>query len=336
MVVDELVHGRATFVDALVCHAWHLLGLDSEKGLALVAVGGYGRGQLQPNSDVDLLILSEKSLGKGVQERIGQFITLLWDVKLDVGQSVRTVKETVKLANDDITIATNLVEARCLIGSHKTFDALQSKVQGKGFWSSKDFFLAKYQEQQDRHAKFHGTSYNLEPNVKENPGCLRDIQSIGWVAKKHFKVWNGRELIEHGYFTEPEWAELIECRSHLWRMRFALHMEAGRSENRLLFDYQTDVAKRLGYGEDGKASVEKMMKEFFRIVRRVSELNEMLLQYFKQDILNLKIQKQTKINDDFDLADGLMSPKTRKSIPHTRVCAQFPQDRCTDTGHQRP
>ena len=187
-------------------------------------------------------------------------------MRLDIGQSVRTVKETIQLAKGDITIATNLIESRRLIGCEATFASLQDKVHKRNDWSSKDFFLAKYQEQLDRHAKFHGTSYNLEPNVKENPGCLRDIQSIGWVAKKHFKVWNGRELIEHGYFTEPEWAELIECRSHLWRMRFALHLESGRSENRLLFDYQTDVAKRLGYGDEGKASVEKMMKDFFRIV----------------------------------------------------------------------
>ena len=309
VLVDELVHGRATFIDALICKAWSLLKLDEIKSLALCAVGGYGRGQLQPHSDVDLLILSERALKKDVQERVSQFITLLWDMRLDIGQSVRTVKETIQLAKGDITIATNLIESRCLIGCEATFASLQDKVHKRNDWSSKDFFLAKYQEQLDRHAKFHGTSYNLEPNIKENPGCLRDIQSIGWVAKKHFKVWNGRELIEHGYFTEPEWAELIECRSHLWRMRFALHLESGRSENRLLFDYQTDVAKRLGYGEEGKASVEKMMKDFFRIVRRVSELNEMLLQYFKQDILNLKVKNLVAINQDFELADGLIAAR---------------------------
>jgi [protein-PII] uridylyltransferase len=217
MQVDELVHGRATFVDALLCQAWQLLELDQQKNLSLVAVGGYGRGQLQPHSDVDLLILSAKPLGKEQQETISRFITLLWDIKLDVGQSVRTVKETITLAKEDITIATNLVEARLLIGSAAPYDSLQKQVKARGFWKSQDFFLAKHKEQQIRHAKFHDTSYNLEPNVKENPGCLRDIQTIGWVAKKHFKVWNGKELVEHGYFTAGEWRELIECRSHLWR-----------------------------------------------------------------------------------------------------------------------
>jgi [protein-PII] uridylyltransferase len=308
MQVDELVHGRATFVDALLCQAWQLLELDQQKNLSLVAVGGYGRGQLQPHSDVDLLILSAKPLGKEQQETISRFITLLWDIKLDVGQSVRTVKETITLAKEDITIATNLVEARLLIGSAAPYDSLQKQVKARGFWKSQDFFLAKHKEQQIRHAKFHDTSYNLEPNVKENPGCLRDIQTIGWVAKKHFKVWNGKELVEHGYFTAGEWRELIECRSHLWRIRFALHLEAGRSENRLLFDYQTDVAKRLGYGE-GKESVEKMMKAFFRIVRRVSELNEMLLKYFMQDILALKVKNVIAVNQDFEIFDGLISTR---------------------------
>lgn len=309
MQVDELVHGRATFIDALLGHAWQLLELDQQKNLSLVAVGGYGRGQLQPHSDVDLLILSAKPLGKEQQETISRFITLLWDIKLDVGQSVRTVKETITLAKEDITIATNLVEARLLIGSTVPYDSLQKQVKGRGFWKSQDFFLAKNKEQQIRHAKFHDTSYNLEPNVKENPGCLRDIQNIGWIAKKHFKVWNGKELVEHGYFTAGEWRELIECRSHLWRIRFALHLEAGRSENRLLFDYQTDVAKRLGYGEEGKASVEKMMKAFFRIVRRVSELNEMLFKHFMQDILALKVKNVIPVNEDFEIFDGLISTR---------------------------
>ena len=110
--VNQLVTGRAQFVDALLCHLWQLYGLDTVDELSLCAVGGYGRGHLQPHSDIDLLIVSRKKLKPDVQEKIGMFITLLWDIKLDVGQSVRTIKETVKLAKDDITIATNLVESR--------------------------------------------------------------------------------------------------------------------------------------------------------------------------------------------------------------------------------
>ncbi|WP_299074213.1 [protein-PII] uridylyltransferase [uncultured Paraglaciecola sp.] len=306
--VTELVLSRATFVDALLRHIWQLLSLHQEPNLALVAVGGYGRGQLQPHSDIDLLLLSKKPLTKKQQEPISQFITLLWDIGLDVGQSVRTVKETFQLAKQDVTIATNLVEARLLDGCQATFDELQDKLSSRGYWSSKDFFLAKYQEQIQRHRKFKDTSYNLEPNVKESPGCLRDIQSIGWVAKKHFNTADGIDLLEHGYFNQQEFNELIECREKLWGIRFALHLVAGRSENRLLFDYQPDVAARLGYGDDGKASVEKMMKFFFRTVRRISELNKMLLQRFSQDILSLKVKQQLQINQDFELLDGFLAP----------------------------
>lgn len=308
--VDTLVTERARFTDALLCTAWRLQGLASISALSLCAVGGYGRGQMQPYSDIDLLILSEKSLPKDIQEKVSEFVTFLWDIKLEIGQAVRTVKETIKLAKNDITIATNLVEARLLSGCSKAFDTLLLKVNNDKVWSSKDFFIAKLDEQQLRHSKFNGTSYNLEPNIKENPGCLRDIQNIGWVAKKHFQEYDGLTLIGHGYFTELEHAELIECRSNLWQIRFALHLVAKRSENRLLFDYQPDVARLIGFG-DGKQGVEKMMKHLFRIVRRVSELNSMLMLRFKQDILNLKVKHTDIVSDDFCIQDGLISPRNK-------------------------
>lgn len=321
--VTGLVIGRATLVDALLRHIWQLMGLHKEQNLALVAVGGYGRGQLQPYSDIDLLLLSKKSLSAKQQERISQFITLLWDIGLDVGQSVRTIKETFQLAKQDVSIATNLVEARLLNGCLATFKGLLDKLDSRGYWSSKDFFLAKYQEQKQRHSKFNDTSYNLEPNVKESPGCLRDIQSIGWVAKKHFNATDGKDLLEHGYFNQLEFDELIECRETLWRIRFALHIVSGRNENRLLFDYQTDVAERLGYGHDGKKSVEKMMKIFFRTVRRISELNKMLMQRFSQDVLSLKVKQQTTINTDFELLDGLIAPTNENVFASPEAILQF-------------
>jgi [protein-PII] uridylyltransferase len=320
--VDELVVARSNFTDALLCHAWQILKLDKQKNLTLCAVGGYGRGQLQPYSDIDLLILSKSSLPKAIQDDLSQFITFLWDIKLEIGQSVRTVKETIAQAKDDITIATNLVEARRLCGCKKTFDDLISKVNSQKFWSSQAFFLAKLDEQSKRHKKFNDTSYNLEPNIKENPGCLRDIQNVGWVAKKHFCEYDGMTLIGHGYFTELEHAELIECRSNLWQIRFALHLVAGRSENRLLFDYQPDVAELLGFGE-GKEGVEKMMKHMFRIVRRVSELNSMLLKRFHQDILGFSKQKAIIIDEHFYIRDGLIGPRNESCFSSPLAILEF-------------
>ena len=323
--VNQLVTGRAQFVDALLLHLWHLLRLDEVNDLALCAVGGYGRGHLQPYSDIDLLIISRRELQPSTKDKVSQFITLLWDIRLDVGQAVRTIKETVSLAKDDISIATNLIESRLLMGDERLFELLLEETHGRQTWSSQDFFVAKYDEQKARHAKFNGTSYNLEPNIKENPGCLRDIQSIGWVAKKHFKEYDGWNLVGHGYFTEDEHSELIRCRMHLWRLRFALHLIAGRSENRLLFDYQPDVAERLGYGNEAKTSVERMMRDFFRTVRRVSELNKMLLHRFRYDMLNQSVKYQHIINEDFWLLDGMIAPRHEKAINTPEAVLQFLQ-----------
>jgi [protein-PII] uridylyltransferase len=321
--ITNLVIGRATFVDSLINKSWDLCGLGDAPKLSLIAVGGYGRGHLMPYSDVDLLILSEKSLTKSYEEKLSSWITFLWDIGLDIGQSVRTIKETIKQAKKDITIATNLVESRLLNGCQLTFNELQKQIHSRQFWDSKAFFIAKYDEQRQRHSKFNDTSYNLEPNIKENPGCLRDIQNIGWVAKKHFKVFHGQELIEHGYFTKNEFDELLECRSNLWRIRFALHMHVGRNENRLLFDYQSAVAQKLGFGDEGKSSVEKMMKSFFRIVRRISELNNMLLQLFRQDILALSVKERSTINEDYEILDTLIAAKHENVFNSPEKILQF-------------
>ncbi len=321
--IEDLVTGRAKFVDALLQQAWQLTDLISDDNVTLCAVGGYGRGHLQPYSDIDLLIASKKRLSKESEDKVSQFITFLWDIRLDIGQSVRTIKECIAQAKDDITIATNLVELRFLSGSQPIYDDLWHKVNIKHRRSSKDFFLAKYKEQKVRHAKFHGTAYNLEPNIKENPGCLRDIQTIGWVAKQHFTELEGTQLVTKGYMTQDEHSELVECRMHLWKIRCALHLVAGRSENRLLFDYQTDVAEKLGYGNEGKKSVETMMRGFFRVVSRIHELNLMLLDRFQNDILNKKKRDICYISTDFERVDGLISPRHDNAFPSPESLLDF-------------
>lgn len=307
--IESLINGRAKLIDALLQRAWTISGLAERTKISLCAVGGYGRGHLQPYSDIDLLIVSKKRLNKREQEVISHFITFLWDIKLDIGQSVRTIKECVVQAKDDVTIATNLVELRFLAGSKETFDTLWHQVNEKHRWSSKSFFLAKVNEQKERRTKFHDTTYNLEPNVKENPGCLRDIQTVAWVAKQHFREFDGKSLIGHGYMTEAEHTELVDCRTTLWRYRCALHLIAKRSENRLLFDYQPEVAEKLGYTGSSKAPVESMMRDFYRAASRVFELNKMLLQRFEVDILGIRVRKLTTLNDSFALRDGLITPR---------------------------
>ncbi|MCU4675746.1 [protein-PII] uridylyltransferase [Catenovulum sp. 2E275] len=304
--ISKLVLGRAFYVDKLIQRMWQILKLDQACQLCLCAVGGYGRGHLNLHSDIDLLILSANPIDTECQQQVSQFVTALWDLGLDIGQSVRTVKETIQLAQEDITIATNLLESRLLIGDKEVFNQLNEKISSKRFWPSVKFYKAKVEEQQARHKKFHDTSYNLEPNLKENPGCLRDIQNIGWIAKKHYKVFDGDQLVKKDFMTAEELRELQDCREFLWHMRFALHMAAGRSENRLLFEYQPEVANLLGYG-DNKAAVETMMKRFFVMVRRVAELNQVLLQYFADEfVIRFRPWKRKKLSEDFEITNGLL------------------------------
>ncbi|WP_448554624.1 [protein-PII] uridylyltransferase [Thalassotalea montiporae] len=304
--MENLVRARAQFVDLVLTKLWVQHQLD-EYQLSLIAVGGYGRGELHPHSDVDILLLTQQSIEKDLEEKIGAFITQLWDVKFDIGHSVRDVQECLKQAVNDVTIATNLMEMRLICGNQALAEQLQPLLQEDVFWTSEKFFIAKREEQFKRHNQYHGASYTLEPNLKANPGGLRDIQTIAWVAKRHFMANSLVELVEHKYLTLNEYTELIECQDYLWRMRFALHHVAGRSENRLLFDYQADVAKMMGFGSAGKKSVERMMKRFFRIIGRVAELNKMLLQHFEEEILVNKTEPAVvELNKDFIVVGGLI------------------------------
>ncbi|TAA43758.1 [protein-PII] uridylyltransferase [Corallincola spongiicola] len=298
--VTTLVHHRATFVDALLSSLWQRCGLNEIKDLSLVAVGGYGRGELHPQSDVDILVLAKRQVPDSAKSQISEFITWLWDIRLEVGQAVRSVKECLQLGKNDITIGTNLLESRLICGATTPFDKLQDAVQSKRFWPSSELYQAKLAEQQTRHEQFHDTGYNLEPNIKSNPGGLRDIQTIGWVAKSHFNANSLQELISHNFLTEEEHQELIECQTFLWQVRFILHVETERSENRLLFEHQPQIAAALGYCDDGSAAVEKMMKRFYQTIRRVRELNDMLMQLFDQEILGSNNKaKLYPIDDDF-------------------------------------
>ena len=301
--VKDLLIARAIFVDAILTKLWCQHHLD-EFQISLVAVGGYGRGELHPFSDVDILLLTQDEIDLNLEERISSFITQLWDIKLDIGHSVRSITECLKQAIDDVTVATNLMEMRQIAGNEALTQQLLPLLNEDVFWTSEKFFIAKRKEQEKRHQQYHGAAYTLEPNLKASPGGLRDIQTIAWVAKRHFLADSLEELVQHHYLYPNELAELIESQDYLWRMRFALHFVAKRSENRLLFDYQADVAKMMGFGDEGKAPVERMMKRFFRIISRVGELNIILLQRFQQEIIQVNEKTNSKIiNQDFELVD---------------------------------
>lgn len=308
--VTDLVLLRSEYMDLLLRRLWEHFGFSNLPHISLVAVGGYGRGELHPLSDIDILIVSQKTLPPALGEKISQFITLLWDLRLEVGHAVRTIAECIDIGFDDLTVATNLQESRLLCGSEDTFQELKLKIHSDSFWPSETFYKAKIQEQRERHARYHDTTYNLEPDIKSTPGGLRDIHTLSWVARRHFGATSLLEMSKYGFLTDAEYRELVECQDFLWRVRFALHIELRRYDNRLTFAHQAQVAEHLGYTGEGNRGVEMMMKEFYRTLRRVAELNKMLLKLFDQAIINGGETEEAEILDnDFQRRGSLIEAR---------------------------
>ena len=286
--VEALVRDRARMVDVVLRTAWELHVGPHVRELNLIAVGGYGRGELHPSSDIDVLLLLPKSETVEAEAEAGieRFLLFLWDIGLEVGHSVRTIDDCQRESAADVSVATTLIEARLLAGPEHLFQSMRRALGQDQVWSSKAFFEAKVAEQQARHHRYHDTGYNLEPNVKASPGGLRDIQTIGWVAKRHFGAETLDELVGHGFLTAAELRKLRQAQAFLWKVRFALHVLTGRREDRLLFDHQIRIAQMFGY-EDATytLAVEQFMQRYYRTVMDVSLLNEMLLQLFREAIL---------------------------------------------------
>ncbi len=305
--VVDLVHARAAATDELLRELWqtHMGQLCGD--VALVAVGGYGRGELHPSSDVDIMLLLPDTIDADAEQALSAFITSLWDVGLEIGHSVRTVQQCVEQAIADLTVATTLMEARLIAGPEALFRSMQDAVAPDRIWSSQEFFAEKRREQIARHHRYHDTGYNLEPNVKGSPGGLRDIQMIGWVAKRHFGVDTLDELVEHKFLSPGQLRRLKGGQAFLWRVRFALHILTGRAEDRLLFDHQVKIAQMLGY-EDASytLAVEQFMQRYYRTVMDLSRLNEMLLQLFEEAILMNPDAPPEPMNERFQVKNGYL------------------------------
>jgi [protein-PII] uridylyltransferase len=271
-----------------------------------VAVGGYGRGELHPQSDIDLLILLQGAVND-TDEAIGRFLTFLWDIGLEVGHSVRTLDDCEAQARRDVTVLTTLMETRLLHGPGVLFAELPIRISSDRMWNSAEFFRAKLEEQRQRHARYHDTAYNLEPNVKGSPGGLRDIQMIGWLAQRHLGTRTLADLVDHDFLTGGQLRILTAGRAFLWRIRFGLHLLTGRREDRLLFDHQVKLAAMLGY-EDASftLAVEQLMQRYYRTVMELSRLNEMLLQLFEEAILLDKDEPPLPLSARFQSRNGYL------------------------------
>jgi [protein-PII] uridylyltransferase len=315
--VETLVHARAALIDQILRHLWReQLGARDEHW-ALVAVGGYGRGELHPCSDIDLLLLVAAPPGESQRGELERFIALLWDIGLEVGHSVRTVAQCAEESAADVSVMTTLLESRLLAGDESLLAAMRAALAPERTWPVKEFFEAKLREQAERHLKANDTAYNLEPNVKTGPGGLRDIQTIGWVAKRHFGADSLDGLAQRGFLTPGELRRLKQAQSFLWKVRFGLHVLTGRREDRLLFDHQLRLAQTFGY-EDASytLAVEQLMQRYYRTVMDVSLLNELLLQLFREAISS-ENEPPRPLNARFQIRNGSLEARSEDVFART-------------------
>lgn len=309
--IKQIVADRARIADQIIGLAWQAQQWPDENSISLVAVGGYGRGELLPHSDIDLLVLTETDSHTQYKEPIGQFLTLLWDIGLQVGQSVRSIAQCVTEAKQDITVATALMESRTLAGPVSLHEDMFNATTDKKVWPIKKFVQAKIDEQKARHEKYHDVDYALEPNVKTSPGGLRDIQTIAWVSKRHFGAASFHDLVKLGFLKTSEETMINRGQQFLWKLRYGLHILAGRCEDRLLFDKQRELAKMFGYEDDEKSlGVEKLMMQYYRAVANLRALNDVLLQYFDEVILRAgEKERVVPINKRFQIRNGYIEAK---------------------------
>jgi len=305
--VSDLLKEKSDFIDLILSCCWEYFLGDYATQLSLCAVGGYGRRELFPHSDIDIIILLDSSDTEPYQEALSNLFTFLWDIGLKPGHSVRTIDECVTAALADQTIMTSLTEISHIAGQSALYDALKLRITPDKIWPSDQFFDAKMKEQRLRHAKFHDTAYNLEPNIKEGPGGLRDMQIIAWVFKRHYNSSTLKELIKYDFLPEAEYTELIAARDVLWRIRYALHLLTNRAEDRLIFDYQRDLARQFGFiAKQPNQDVEEFMQFYFKTLISIERLNEMLLQLFNERFITDELARITPINDDFIAINGYL------------------------------
>ena len=311
--VTPLLEQRCSAVDQTLTQLWNACALD-KTDIALIAVGGYGRGELFPSSDIDLLILLGQP-NNDSDAQVSAFVSSLWDLGLKIGHSVRSIDECLALAVDDITVMTTLLETRLLVGPSAVYDKLLSELDERDIWKSGAFFTAKLEEQTQRHEKYGLTGYSLEPNVKSSPGGLRDIQVIGWIARRHFG--SALERLPTGEFlTEQELDLLMSGQDYLSRVRFALHHLTGRDEDRLLFEHQQVLARLWGFEDGGKLAVEQFMQAYFRNVQAVSHVSALLVDIYQKTLLQAETSSATVIDEDFELVDDRISARQATVFTH--------------------
>lgn len=317
--VERLLGLRARAVDHLIRDAWQRC-IPADTGLALFAVGGYGRGELFPRSDIDLLVFGESAAQQAHEAGLARLFALLWDAGLPASHAVRSAGQCLQAAADQ-TVLTALIEARPLCADGPAQQALARTVSPSLIWPAREFFQAKREELLLRHQRFGDTADNLEPDIKDGPGGLRDLNTLGWMALRTFGVSNIDALVGLGHLGLDEAAALKRERLVLARLRFGLHLVAQRAEERLRFDYQKTLAQRMGYADDAESlGVEKMMQGFYRSAAVIRRISDRLLQRFEEQLDGEAAPEP--VGDGFSLRRGYLSADDPQ-WPHADIRSIF-------------
>lgn len=318
--ITSITRKLAVFIDTVLINLFVKNKLHQGDNFCLLALGSYGRRELQLYSDIDLLLLHTEKISKIQLQRAQKFIQDCWDVGLEVSHQMTTVSSCADLASQDLSVISTIMDMFLLCGHGALMEELIYQTHTLHMWPSHQYFFSKLQEQQNRYAKYGETAYNLEPNVKNGPGGLRDLQILLSISKRHFKIKKLAEGIVYGFITDKEYEELKYCQHFLWRVRFALHMLAEKPEERLSFDYQVKLAQFFGYQDlPHSLGIEQFMKDYFKVIKRNRELNEMLLQWFNETIVYHQKQKIAHLDNEFQLSNQYIE------VRHTRVFSQNPQ-----------
>lgn len=278
----ELAALRSAAIDNLLVHVW-IACLGEVRGMALFAVGGYGRGRLFPQSDVDLLILVDH-VEPGRARALEQFLATLWDIGLKIGSAVRDPAPCRELAAADLSVFTSLMDARRIAGDTSMAAVVESILTAPAIWPARAYLAARMAERDARHARFDDTTYQLEPNLKDGPGGLRTLDALRWMARRLLDESGFEGLVGRGWLDPSERDTLLQAEATLWRIRYALHLEAGRPEERLLFDYQRALARRLGFQDEHSSNlgVEQFMQSYFQAATQVERLGVQLTERFDE------------------------------------------------------
>ena len=301
--IEGIVADRVAFFDGLLGQIWRDAFSAAAQGrLALYAVGGYGRRELHPGSDIDLLILAQDP-AKDRQE-IEPFVRLLFDLNIDVGHSVRSLRDCKAAIKEDLTVATAVLDRRLLIEPEtpplrRLVERFENFAEHPRTWPADRFFRAKRAEQEARHKRFKDVEYDLEPNLRESPGGLRDLQTALWVCKRKYGTADPAELQGRGVLTGQERQWLEDGRRYLWWVRYGLHLVAGRKDDRLQFEHQRTLAQGLGYADTAaRLGVERFMQEYYRRVLTLREVNDIVLQSLQESFSSARPSLE-RINERF-------------------------------------